>query len=216
MPQTCDLWACVGKWAGLLAVLVSGCAQGPISLTDNTKARVGYEQVLEHHSRTGRVLSKTEFDTDLLVVATLRSKAFQRAFVGRLLTTYAVLDPWEQSRIEKEQTEQTQTGLSLFVLSKTHTASWNELRPQMGKWRLSLRDDQGREVQADKVEGFSSRQTVQLALLGAGQDPFAKLWAVHFPDKASDGQPFPLPSCRKIRLRVAGPLGQTELSWSLQ
>lgn len=207
---------------GLLTLLgwQGGCAPPLVSLTSESEPPgTSYRQALDRWSRHGRILSKTEFDTSLVVVATLRSRAFQRAYVGKYLATYGIADPWEKARIEKEQAEQTEHGLSLFVLTRAHAASWNDLRAQSGKWRVSLLDDQGREVQADRIDAMSSRQAVEQNLLSASGesfDVFTKLWSVHFPASASDGKPFPQPTAHKISLRVAGPLGQTELPWLLQ
>lgn len=206
------LWA-----SSVCAVALSGCAPEVVNLSsESDPAGTTYSRSLDRWSRVGRIISKTEFDTQLLVVATLRSKAFQRAYVDKYLKTYGIVDRWERTRVEKEQAEQTQGGLALFVRSTTHSSSWNDLRPQASKWRLSLLDDQGREVQADRIEGLTNRQAVEQTLLADQSDPFTKLWSVHFPEKASDGQPFPRDATHKISLRVAGPLGQTELPWLLQ
>lgn len=208
-----------GRLGAVLALLLAldGCAAEAVNLSsENDPAGTSYQKSLDRWSRVGRIISKTEFDTQLVVTATLRSKAFQRAYVDKYLKTYAIVDRWEVARVEKEQAEQTQVGLSLFLRSSTHNASWNDLRPQASRWRLSLLDDQGREVQADRVEPMTNRQAVEQTLLADQNDSFTKLWSVHFPEKASDGQPFPIQGARKISLRVAGPLGQTELPWLLQ
>ena len=200
-----------------LSLAVHGCAAEAVSLSsESDPAGTSYQKSLDRWSRVGRVISKTEFDTQIVVVATLRSKSFQRAYIDKYLQTYAIVDRWERARVEKEQAEQTQNGLSLFVLTKTHAPTWNELRLSASKWRLSLLDDQGREVQADRIDTLTTRQAVEQTLLGEPTDAFTKLWSVHFPVNASDGKPFPQPSTHKISLRVAGPLGQTELIWLLQ
>ncbi len=211
----------LGRPLGLLLLALSapqgGCAPPVLSLSSTADPTgTSYGKSLDRWSRHGRIISQTEFDTQLVVSATLRAPAFQRAYVDKYLKTYAIVDSWEKARVEKEQAEQTQHGLSLFLLTKTHSASWNDLRLPAGKWRLSLLDGEGREVQADRVDTLSTRQAVEQTLLGEPTDAFTKLWSVHFPSNASDGQPFPAPSTRKISLRVAGPLGQTELLWLLQ
>lgn len=211
----------LGRPLGLLLLALSapqgGCAPPVLSLSSTADPTgTSYGKSLDRWSRHGRIISQTEFDTQLVVSATLRAPAFQRAYIDKYLRTYAIVDTWEKARVEKEQAEQTQHGLSLFLLTKTHSASWNDLRLPAGKWRLSLLDGEGREVQADRVDTLSTRQAVEQTLLGEPTDAFTKLWSVHFPSNASDGQPFPAPSTRKISLRVAGPLGQTELLWLLQ
>jgi len=211
----------LGRPLGLLLLALSapqgGCAPPLLSLSSTADPTgTSYGKSLDRWSRHGRIISQTEFDTQLVVTATLRAPAFQRAYIDKYLKTYAIVDSWEKARVEKEQAEQTQHGLALFLLTKTHSASWNDLRLPAGKWRLSLLDGEGREVQADRVDTLSTRQAVEQTLLGEPTDAFTKLWSVHFPSNASDGQPFPAPSTRKISLRVAGPLGQTELLWLLQ
>jgi hypothetical protein len=63
------------------------------------------------------------------------------------------------------------------------------LRAGAGKWRVALLSDGSVETLADKIESAGRTELQQSALLTDDQDPFAKLWLVHFPAQRVDGQP---------------------------
>ena len=148
-----------------------------------------------------------------MVVATLRSKSFQRAYVDKYLQTYAIVDRWERARVEKEQAEQTQGGLSMFIRSTTHTASWNDLRPQASRWRLSLLDDQ-RARKCRRTGWNRSHQPPDRRADIANRPERCVYQAVDrsFSRKSQRRTAVSLPGARQISLRVAGPLGQNRIA----
>lgn len=212
------LWPRARACAAVLSLGLSlaACSPPAVSLRAEAEpAGTSFTKVRDRWSRSGRILSLSQMDTPLLVSATMRSRAFQHAYSDRYLTLYRISDPSERARIEGEALAAS-SSVSFWVRSSTHAPSWNDLRISAGRWRLSLVDDEGHQVAPEKVEQVANRDLQQqLELLGEARDPFEKLWLVQFPAQTSDGLPMPRPTARKIILRVAGPLGQTDLTWAL-
>jgi hypothetical protein len=200
----------------LLVLGLSACSPRVSLREDADPPSSSFASSNERWTRLGRVLSTRELGTALILSATLRSRAFQRAYSGHYAEVYRISDPAERARIEGDALAGAGPGLSFWIESAAPTASWNDLRSEPGKWRLMLLDDEGRELHPEKIEVVPSRELQQqLEVLGRGRDPYSKLWLVRFPAQTGDGQPLPRPTARKIILRVAGPLGQTDLTWAL-
>jgi hypothetical protein len=195
----------------------AGCAPPVLSLSaDAEPARVPYLKTLDRWSRVGRIVSVEDLDTPVVVTATLRSRAFQHAFADRYIESYKITDPTERDRIYERERAATDSGLSFWVWTSFHNYQWNDFRPVAGKWRLALVDEAGQSVEASAVDQLTTRDLSQPVLLGAPLDRYSKLWLVRFPAQRSDGQPVVPATAKKIILRAAGPLGQTELTWLLQ
>jgi hypothetical protein len=200
----------------LLALALSSCTS-KVSLREDAEPRASFAATSERWTRLGRVMAtQQELGTGLLLTVTLRSRAFQRAYSERYAAVFRISDPAERARIEGDALASAGPGLSFWIESAAPSASWNDLRSEPGRWRLALLDDEGRELRPEKIEQIPSRDLQQqLEVLGKPRDPYAKLWLVRFPAQTGDGQPLPRPTSRKIILRVAGPLGQTDLTWAL-
>lgn len=215
------LVACACRYGRVahLALLVLGlvaCAPRVSLREDVDPPNSSFASSNERWTRLGRVLSTRELGTALIFSATLRSRAFQRAYSEHYSKVYRITDPAERARIEGDALAGAGPGLSFWIESAAPTANWNDLRTETGKWRLGLLDDEGRELRPEKIEQVPARDVQQqLEVLGRGRDPYSKLWLVRFPAQTGDGQPLPRPTARKIILRVAGPLGQTDLTWAL-
>ena len=217
-------WSPGAGWVGFLGIvgafgvaLLSGCAEPKVSLSAEPSLQTqSYASVHDRWTRFGRVGSKPDLDTPMVFEATLRSPEFQRAYTARYIHTYQVKDPTELARIDGESQAVTQSGLSFFVRVRSHNSLWGDLRASVGKWRVALLSDGSIETLADKIESAGRAELQQSALLTDDQDPFAKLWMVHFPAQRAEGQPVISPAAQKIILRMAGPLGQTDLIWDLK
>lgn len=193
----------------------TGCAPATVSLSaDAEPPGTSFTKTRDRWSRSGRIISTRDMETSLLVSATMRSRAYQHAYSDRYTKLYRISDPAERARIEAAALADA-SSVTFWVRSATYAPRWNDLRPEVGKWRLALLDDEGHEVVAEKVELVSTaEQPRQLELLDESRDPYGKLWLVRFPAMLGD-QPVPRPTARKIILRVTGPLGQTDLTWAL-
>lgn len=265
---------------GAALVLASACAAPVVSVVaDAEPPGTSYARALDRWTRLGRALDRAELDTMLLVSATMRSKAFQRAFAERYVSVYRVESPEERAKVMDTELRFAEEGLSFFVQTSSHFTVWNDLTqpptispptPPKGfetapaaviaspavpvpvpippvkpeapstrpiaplpttptgspnaveaspkvKWRITLVDDQGHETTPVEVTsvGNTSRQALEVQLMGQLRDPYARAWNVRFPTTRADGQPLFSPSTQRLILRFAGPVGQTDLTWNL-
>lgn len=220
---------------GLLATLLScaelasiigivGCASPRLRLDaqaepDGTSFQAAYTR----WTRDGSVVSKYEFDTTLIVSATLRSRAFQRAYTDRYLKVYQVNDPAERARIEQTELALPDTGLHFWVRTASHQDKVNDLTPAKGRWRVALvvPSDQagaeGSEVLPDEVTAVTRGESVETALFDQLPDVYRRVWHVRFPPLKPSVAGVGVPSApRKLTLRFAGPDGKTDLVWLVE
>lgn len=203
------LAAAAGAWGG--------CAPVVVSLTaDAEPAGTSYQKTLERYTRVTRIGSVDDLDTPIVIGATLRSPAFQRAYAEHYLQAYKVNIPSERQMILERERAAADHGVSFWVRTTFHNYLWNDLRPTAGKWRMVVVDENGMETPAEAIDGLAIRDLTVPVLLSEPLDAYSKMWLVRFPTMRSDGQPLVPAGARKIILRVAGPVGQTDLTWLLQ
>lgn len=194
----------------------AGCAPGTVNLAaDAMPAGTSYGKTLDHWTRTSRVNSVADMDTPVIFAATLRSRSFQRAYAERFTQIFRITTPAERDQIFERERAVTDTGLSFWLRTTFHSYQWNDLRASAAKWRLVLVDEAGTETLADAVEQVTVKEMNLPILLGQPLDPYSKLWQVRFPLLRADGQPVVPAGTKKITLRAAGPVGQTDLTWLL-
>ncbi len=199
------------------AAPLTGCTPPVVSLkSDAEPPKTSFSSTMTRWTREGRVLGIRDFDTMLLVSATLRSRAFQHAYVDRYLDLYRIGDPKEKERITLEEMGIAESGLSFWVRTGSHVDRWNDLLQPHELWRIMLVDEQGVETLPDNVVLVNKRQTVETALFDYQPNTQLKVWQIHFPPQRSDGQPLWGEQTKKIILRFAGAPGHTDLVWALQ
>jgi len=202
--------------AAALSGGATGCAPGPVSLvTDAEPAGTSYGKTLDRWTRVRRANAFAVLDKPVVFTATLRSRAFQRAYAERYLQTFKITTPSERDLIIERERAVTDAGLSFWLRTTFHAYQWNDMRPTAAKWRLVLVDEAGTETLAEAVEPVALKDMNQPLLLGEPLDPYSKLWLVRFPLLRADGQPVLPAGAKKIILRAAGPVGQTDLTWLL-
>ncbi len=201
--------------AAALATLLGGCAPTVLSLAaESEPAGTRYEKTVDRWTRVKRIGSVDDLDTPIVIAATLRSRAFQRAYAEHYLQTYKVNIQLERDKLIERERAVADLGLSFWVRTTFHNYLWNDLRSQ-AKWRVVLVDESGQETPAESIELVALKDLTQPVLLGAALDAYSKLWLVRFPLLRGDGLPLVPAGARKIILRAAGPVGQTDLTWLL-
>jgi hypothetical protein len=202
--------------AATLGCAVAGCAPTVLSLAAEAEpANTSYSKAYDRWTRVGRIGSVADLDTPVLIWATLRSRAFQRAYAERYLQTYNINTVSERDKILERERAASEPGLSFWVRTTFHDYLWNDLKAPAGKWRVMLIDEAGVETVAESIDAVLLKDLTQPVLLSERLDPYSKLWLVRFPALRGDGQPLLPAGARKIRLRAAGPVGQTDLIWLL-
>ncbi len=202
--------------AALTALLgAGGCAPTVVSLAAEAEpAGTSYPKTVDRWTRVKRIGSVDDLDTPIVIAATLRSRAFQRAYAEHYLRTYKVNIQLERDKLIERERAVAELGPSFWVRTTFHHYQWNDLRSQ-AKWRVVLVDESGQETPAESIELVALKDLTQPVLLGEALDAYSKLWLVRFPLLRGDGQPLVPAGARKIILRAAGPVGQTDLTWLL-
>lgn len=184
-------------------------------------AKSSYTSTFAQWTREGAVVSPSEFDTTLLVKATLRSRAFQQAYAERYLKIYRISDPAERARVEQTEMQLADSGLNFWVRTASHNYKLNDLTPQRGRWRIALlvepmpKTEPGQptsELMPEELTPVVRNEGIELALFDQELDVFSRVWHLRFP---------PLPGAaasgpRKLTLRFAGPDGKTDLIWLVE
>lgn len=203
----------VGLAVGAWLLLLSACAAPRLALTaDAEPSDASFDKSFERWTRDASVMSLREMDTSLLIYATLRSRAFQRAYTDRYCKVYGIQDPAERARIETAEIPAPDAGLSFWVQTAAHNDRWNDLLPAHGRWRLSLIDEQAGEVAPETVTLVGSTALVEVSMFNHSADPFRKTWHVKFPPLRQ----VPAGTPRKLTLRLTGPEGKTDLVWLVE
>ncbi|HNN96085.1 MAG TPA: hypothetical protein PKI03_27615 [Pseudomonadota bacterium] len=206
------------RWlaGGLLAAFLcgaSGCATPRLNLAAEAEPPgTSFGSAYDRWTRDATVMSLREMDTTFLIVATLRSKAFQRTYAERYCNLYGISDPTERARIETAEQALADGGTSFFIQTYAHNDRWNDLVPKHNRWRLVLIDELGGEVSSPEVTPVGSEQHIQASLFNRSPDPLRKMWHVKFPPL----RPVSGPAPRKLTLRLTGPEGKTDLVWQVE
>lgn len=204
------------RFGGLLAVLLGGlsaCAAPRLNLAAEAEPPgTSFNKAYDRWTRDATVMSLREMDTTFLIIATLRSKAFQRTFADRYCALYGINDPAERARIETAELSLADGGLAFWVQTYAHNDRWNDLLPKHNRWRLVLIDELGGEVGSPEVTPVGSEQHLQASLFNRSPDPLRRLWHVKFPPL----RPVSGSAPRKLTLRLTGPEGKTDLVWLVE
>jgi hypothetical protein len=204
----------LAELAGIIGIV--GCASPRLRLdVDAEPPGASFRKVRDRWTRDGALTSITEMDTALLVTATLRSPGFQHAYTERYLKLYAIQDPAERSRVTQSEQQLAESGLNFWVRTSTHSDKWNDFRPQHGRWRIVLVDDQGGEMPAEQITPVVRGEGLEVVLFDERPDVYSHLWHVRFPPP-SPQTPGLNGKQRKLTLRFAGPAGKTDLVWLLE
>ncbi len=171
-----------------------------------------YWKQINRWTRVGTV--RSDFDSDLIVKATLHAPEFRSAYVAKVTDIFKVgkehLDT-ERAKLFAEVAE----VWEFHVESAAHRFEFNELSIKKNVWRIVLLDDQGHEVLPVEIKPDRPRRSLE-PLLYPYIDDFSKGWRLRFPKKKPDGAPLANPETKSLTLRFAGPPGSTDLVWQLR
>lgn len=201
------------------ALALSACASPVVSLAPpaRTASAGDYADIYERWTRAGRTISKVEFDTTLMVSATLRSPEFQDAYCARHIKLYDLRGA-EADALREAETRRGAETLTFAVQALGHSYGWTDLTTTRSLWRVYLSDDSGRMVSPTAVESPRSHKLTEATALFdhplAG--PYARTFQLVFPRLGADGQPLLSPTARRLTLTFTGPGGRIDLHWTLR
>ena len=171
-----------------------------------------YSGQLERWTRHSRIIR--ELDTSLRVHATLLAPAFRSAYVARYAELFK-LPASERDQLRDTLREEWRESYSFVVVVSTHDYEWNDFDQKDSIWRVSLFNDNAQEVKPSLVRR-ERRPTVTDKTLFPHLEEFYQLYRFRFPRVLANGQPLVGSDTEKLSLRLAGPLGHTDLVWRLK
>src|SRR5262249_4887062 len=117
----------------------------------------------------------------------------------------------------EDQQKITDAGVTFIVRTASHNWKWADLASQKEYWRVVLVDGGGQEVTPERIEPVAvSREPIEGELLGGPlTGPLARFYHVTFPKQLPDGQPLLRPG-QRLTMRLSGPQGRADLSWTLK
>ena len=156
---------------------------------------------------------RADFDAVLIIDATLHSPEFQAAYVAKYVDAYKVT-PSALPQVSTELAIPATEGFLFHVDTRAHTYEVNELKPGKSIWRISLVAD-GRELSPLTVTTDRRRPEVQQEFYPY-TTVFSQTWRLAFPAKLADGSDLVTADTKSLVLRIAGPPGMIELTWTLK
>lgn len=196
-------------------LLLAGCGEStpPVSLAPPAvKVKASdYDAVRDRWTRSSRIIKK--LDTTLRVHATLFSPEVNAAYVARRAEMFK-LPPTDRDNLARELERQWTESFVFLVSAATIDSNWNDFDRKRSVWRVSLASDHGDQVAASRIRGETIDAT--LKELFPFIERFHRAYTVRFPKLLPDGAPLVDSNTRELRLRFAGPLGQTDLVWRLR
>lgn len=197
---------------GVSALCGLGCATatGPVSLVPAEALNPeDYPEVLGRWTRNAEI-----FDglfSIMYLNASFHAPELRKAFLIRFPESYGRgSDEAERLTLANPEAE---THWEFFLSASTPHQAHNDLARPDSIWRVSLRADDGPEVEAQvrRVDLNANLRAFYPYLT-----PFASGYGVDFPLTTLEGQPLIQPTTKKLVLRVASALGEAEMEWRLR
>jgi hypothetical protein len=199
-----------------LLLLFAGCAGTPVRVSLDPPTQQlrpdQYVDELKLWTRHGHL--QDEFDVALEVDATFRAPEFRAAYAEKWISLFRI-GPGEAARTRDELMADGADTWEFHAESAMHYFELNDLTSRKTIWRVTLVDDQGREVTPREVIATKMRRELEAEFYPyAGL--FSKGWRIRFPRTLASGQPLVTPDTKSLTLRIAGPRGSVDLVWVLR
>lgn len=196
-------------------VLLGGCAGRTQQLSLEPPAHAPsageYAHQLKRWTRYGQL--EHELNSALQVGATFLAPEFRAAFAEKYIDLYRI-PPTEAPRIRNELVSAGADRWEFYLEVAAHRFEMGNLNSERAGWRVSLLDDQQREITTKDIHLLAGRRAYREAFYPYVTD-FSQGFSVRFPRNLPDGSPLVTPSTKVLTLRLAGPEGSVDLVWRL-
>jgi hypothetical protein len=202
----------------LAPVLAAGCATSKPPLVDFSPAprdyrSADYEKIYDRWTRHGKVIHEVE--PALEVWATYKSWDFREAYVAHYAERYK-LDDEARERLRTTQREAAAEAYEFLVTAQSANYKWNDLEKKKSPWRVTLVDGLGKEQPPETLKVEKLPDIFEREFFPA-KTPFSRTYSIRFTRAAAgDGDAsggFVGERSGSIALRLAGPMGTTDLVW---
>lgn len=191
-------------------LIVFGCAKDLVESTVVYRGtRSSYERVLRNWTREGKLYR--EFDTRMLVWATLYSSDFVKAYLSEEARTRG----WDQPTFVKKlsETERQYENVIPFQLAVlTHKKEWDDFDKPKSSWNLFLLTDLGERVKPIAIRRINL-EPESVRIMFPYLSSWSSIYFVTFPAISPEGQSYWNDRTKFLSLVIAGPSGKLELVW---
>lgn len=168
-----------------------------------------YQEVLERWSRRDEIFNG--LFSVMFLHATFHAPEFRRAFLLHFPDTYGRGS--DEARRLTLAEPSAETHWEFFLSASTPRPRWNDLAQPDSIWHVTLRADEGPEVDA-KVREIDLN--ANLRVFYPYLTPYSRGYGLEFPLTTLEGKPLISSSTREIVLRVSSALGTAEMRWALE
>lgn len=194
-------------------LIILGCAKDLVKHDVVYRGdRASYYRVLNNWTRDGKLYR--EFDTRMLVWATLYSRDFIKAYLSEDARTRE----WDQATFVKKLADmerQYENVIPFQLAVLTHKKEWDDFDKPKSSWDVFLLTDKG-----ERVAPISIRRTALEPESAEIMFPYLSSWGsvyfVTFPVISPEGLSYWSDATKSLVLVIAGPSGKIELVWKFQ
>jgi hypothetical protein len=206
--------------AAAVASLLLACAScaarrpGPVDFSDSqrTYQPKDYDRVRNSWTRHS-ALVVLDVGTVLDTWAVCKSWDFRQAYIEQYAETYGITDH-DREELRRSELEASRAMYEFHVTAESTNYKWNDLQSKDSPWKVTLVDGTGAEVAPSSLEVVKYPELYEMRFFPTRTD-FSRTYVIKFPKAATepDARPFAGMASGRITLRLAGPLGRSELTW---
>jgi len=205
-----------GMAGGAGAALLAGCGSRqpkPVDFSEVTRVYrpLDYEDVYERWTRHNKLVR--DIGTVLEVWATYKSWDFRQAYVEAYGEAYG-LGEADRRNLRQAQLEASRQLYEFHVIAQCTDWKWNDLHQQDSVWKTRLVDGAGRELLPAALKAEKLPDLYEMRFFPARTD-FSRTYTISFPRQGQEAdRRFTGAGSGRLILRVSGPLGRVESTWS--
>jgi hypothetical protein len=207
---------CLAAAVGI-GLLFAGCAARrpePVDFSDaaHTYRARDYDHVRELWTRHS-ALVVLDIGTVLETWATCKSWDFRQAYIEQYAETYSLSDR-DREEIRRSELEASRSMYEFHVTVESTNYKWNDLQSKDSPWKVTLVDGAGAEVAPASIEVRKYPELFEMRFFPTRTD-FSRTYVIKFPKAQTEpeARPFAGSASGRLTMRIAGPLGRSELVW---
>jgi hypothetical protein len=207
-----------GPTLALVLAVVAGCGESAPKMVDFSETPrdyrpKDYQNVYEQWTRHAVIRRAVDFDIALEAWVTLKSWDFREAYVERYAAVYS-LSETDRNALRAAQLAAFQGAFEFQVTAQSTDYRWNDLEKKNSAWRITLVDGLGHELTPEYVRLEKLPDAYEVEFFPA-KGPFTRSYLVRFAKPAASGSESDFLGSRtgSLSLRIASPLGRSDLVW---
>ena len=196
----------------ILLLGFTGCSylQGYVDMAKEKGLSDEYQAVLNTWTRTKTVHS--QFETKVTITSTLKSQAFNRAYIKEYERIYP-LGPAEKKRWEETQEGLASDFTEFLFYAYIPEKEANDFDRRNSAWTVFIIDDQGKREDPVEIRRIDKITTVTEAFYPYINKYYGNFYSLKFkPLKGLDVDPGD-PSRKPVKLVMTSVLARVELEW---